>query len=79
MIQLHHNAAREAQILLRFDNGWTASVLPNPGGTAVLAGWASHADSPQFGRMSIVGGGRGSADEIACFLFEVASAAKVAP
>lgn len=77
MIALHSNAAHEAQILFRFANGWTASVLPNADGSIHVAAWASQADAPTFGQVRVVGADIRGADDVNQFLCEIASAGKV--
>lgn len=77
MIRLRGAIAAEAQILLRFGNGWTASIAPNADGTAVLAAWASHEDEPRFGLMRVAGGGPADAGEITAFLNDISTAPEV--
>lgn len=77
MIRVRGASAGEVQILLRFDNGWTASIAPGADGTAVLAAWASHEDEPRFGLCRVAGGGPASADDVAAFLSDIFNAAEV--
>lgn len=77
MIRVRGASAGETQILLRFANGWTASIAPNADGTAVLAAWASHEDEPRFGLCRVVGGGPADAAEVTAFLSDIFNAAEV--
>jgi hypothetical protein len=77
VIRLRGAIAAEAQILLHFGNGWTASIAPNADGTAVLAAWASHEDDPRFGLMRVAGGGPADANDIAAFLNDISTAPEV--
>lgn len=77
MIRVRGASAGETQLLLRFGNGWTASIAPNADGTALLAAWASHEDEPRFGLCRVAGGGPANADEIAAFLSDIFNAAEV--
>ena len=78
MIRANLNAAGEAQLILRLDNGWTAALIPHPDGTATLAAWASHDDAPTPGRMNVLGGGPARANEAVEFLVTIAAAAVAA-
>lgn len=79
MIRAAINAAGEAQVLLRFANGWTAAIIPHPDGTATLAAWASHDDVPRRGLMNVASDGPSRADEAVAFLTTIAAAAGVKP
>ncbi len=65
------------RILLRFANGWTASIAPDRDGRALLAAWASHEDRPRAGGMSCVGSELFDADGVVGFLTMIASTARV--
>lgn len=65
------------RILLRFANGWTASIAPDRDGRAVLAAWASTEDRPRAGGLNVVGGDLFDADGIVGFLSTISTAEKV--
>lgn len=65
------------RILLRFANGWTASVAPQFDGRALLAAWGSHEDRPRAGWLNVVGAELFDADGIVGFLTVIASTAPV--
>lgn len=80
MIRVQSNVVGEAQILMRFTNGWTAAIAPHADGAATLAAWASHDDQPSFETMKVGGGGPvHPADEIADFLIQISSQPEVKP
>lgn len=78
MIRVTRNAAGETLVLFRLSNAMTVAAMPLADGTATVAAWSGHTDTPTFGRMSVAGDAPVDADGCLAFLNHIAQIAGLA-